>query len=298
MRHRRLSLQIVLPLVALSWSLLAAGVLHAAADFAAQTGVLWRVQPPEGRASHVFGTIHSEDARVLRLPAPVAEALDEADSVTLEVVLDRAAGHRLSQAMFSETEPLRPLLDPLLYRQVESILDRYGVPAEAVAAMKPWAVVLALSSPPAETGTFLDKELYRRAVEAGKPVRGLESVAEQIAYFDELPVADQIKMLEDSVEQHDQLSEMHDALIEAYLERDLRTLRLLNEYYLSKSDPAVAELFDRRFITERNHLMVERMRPRLAEGGAFIAIGVLHLPGEEGILALLKNQGYEVSAVY
>ena len=60
----------------------------------------------------------------------------------------------------------------------------------------------------------------------------------------------------------------------------------------------MAELFDRRFITERNHLMVERMRPRLAEGGAFIAIGVLHLPGEEGILALLKNQGYEVSAVY
>jgi hypothetical protein len=44
--------------------------------------------------------------------------------------------------------------------------------------------------------------------------------------------------------------------------------------------------------------MVERLRPRLAEGGAFVAVGALHLPGEEGILRLLERQGYRVTRLY
>lgn len=276
-----------------------AGVGQAAADAGPENGLLWRVQSAEGRVSHVFGTIHSEDPRILAVPAPVIAALDGASSVSLEAVLDPAANRAMARAMFySGGQSLRALLEPSLYRQVELILDGYGIPAEGVALMKPWAVVLALSSPPAETGTFLDKELQRRALARGIPVHGLESIAEQIACFDELPLADQIKMLEDSVEHHSGLAGMHEDLIEAYLERDLRTLALLNEYYLSKSDPAVAEVFQRRFIVERNHRMIERMQPRLAEGGAFIAIGVLHLPGEEGLLRLLEERGYEVDAVY
>ena len=44
--------------------------------------------------------------------------------------------------------------------------------------------------------------------------------------------------------------------------------------------------------------MVDRMAPRLAEGNAFIAVGALHLPGEKGVLNLLQQGGYRVSAVY
>jgi hypothetical protein len=40
------------------------------------------------------------------------------------------------------------------------------------------------------------------------------------------------------------------------------------------------------------------MAPRLGEGGAFIAIGALHLPGETGLLSLLAAQGYQISRVY
>jgi uncharacterized protein len=44
--------------------------------------------------------------------------------------------------------------------------------------------------------------------------------------------------------------------------------------------------------------MVERMTDRLAEGGAFVAVGALHLPGERGILNLLARRGYRISRVY
>jgi uncharacterized protein YbaP (TraB family) len=51
-------------------------------------------------------------------------------------------------------------------------------------------------------------------------------------------------------------------------------------------------------INRRNRLMVERMATRLAEGNAFIAVGALHLPGDQGILHLLELQGYQVRPLY
>ncbi|UCE88321.1 MAG: TraB/GumN family protein [Pseudomonadota bacterium] len=67
---------------------------------------------------------------------------------------------------------------------------------------------------------------------------------------------------------------------------------------MEQSDPEIAELFTRRFIVERNRLMLERMQPRLREGNAFIAVGALHLPGEQGLLRLLERRGYRVKAIY
>ncbi len=63
-------------------------------------------------------------------------------------------------------------------------------------------------------------------------------------------------------------------------------------------DEQLVKMFLLRFNEERNRTMVERMAPRLGEGGAFIAIGALHLPGETGLLSLLAAQGYQISRVY
>jgi len=44
--------------------------------------------------------------------------------------------------------------------------------------------------------------------------------------------------------------------------------------------------------------MIDRMQSVLQEGGAFIAIGALHLPGDNGVLAGLSQQGYKLTAIY
>ena len=44
--------------------------------------------------------------------------------------------------------------------------------------------------------------------------------------------------------------------------------------------------------------MVERILPYLERGGAFVAVGALHLPGDDGILSLLEKRGIRVRALY
>jgi uncharacterized protein len=69
---------------------------------------------------------------------------------------------------------------------------------------------------------------------------------------------------------------------------------------MTAEDPAhraqIDEFLDA-LIDQRNVRMVERMTPRLAAGGALIAVGARHLPGERGILSLLAERGYRISQV-
>jgi uncharacterized protein len=48
-------------------------------------------------------------------------------------------------------------------------------------------------------------------------------------------------------------------------------------------------------LTGRNATMAARARPLLQEGGAFIAVGALHLPGKDGLIERFRAQGYSVA---
>ena len=67
---------------------------------------------------------------------------------------------------------------------------------------------------------------------------------------------------------------------------------------MQQGDQRLADEFQQHLVVDRNHRMAERMRQYLQQGQAFIAVGALHLPGEEGLLNLLEQQGYTVRRVY
>lgn len=67
---------------------------------------------------------------------------------------------------------------------------------------------------------------------------------------------------------------------------------------MQQDDQRLADEFQQRLVVDRNHRMAERMQPYLQQGKVFIAVGALHLPGEEGLLNLLEQQGYAVRRLY
>jgi hypothetical protein len=266
---------------------------------AEEQGILWRIDGAATQPSYLLGTIHSDDARITTLPVTIANIFQQADSFSGEIDMDLPNLMQASQAtLLPEGESLQQLLDSTLYQQTVQLLAAYGMPELVVQRMKPWAAAATLSLPRPQTGLFLDMLLYTQAAAQGKRVYGLETVSEQIGAMESIPRDLQIIMLRDAVAQHDQLDQIIEALINAYLQRDLNTLESISDKAMQQGDARVAQLFTSQVVVNRNRRMLERMQPRLDEGNAFIAVGALHLPGKDGLLTLLRNKGYRVNPVY
>lgn len=286
-----------------AWLLLAlvwlAGPAQALDTAGYDKGLLWKVERSGARPSYVLGTIHSEDERVLALPPPVQAAFDGASTLVMEAIMDQDAMAVMSaRMMFGDGRTLKQVLSGKLYASTLSATAEYGLPELALQQMKPWAVAMALSMPRPQTGVFLDLLLMQRATEQGKSVAGLESVDEQLAIFDRLPMKDQVTMLRDTLEYLPELDAMFAQLHELYLARDLAGITRLNEEMQMKGDRELGQRVMGQLLDARNRRMVARMEEHLKRGNAFIAVGALHLPGRQGVLHLLTKKGYRVSAVY
>ena len=268
----------------------------AESDF--QQGILWKIERPGLTASYLLGTIHSSDPRLQPLPSAVEGALQKAQSFTMEALMTVEAVAAMAQRMyFTDGRSLDALLSKTLWQKTIEAMGKHGMAEPLIKNMKPWAVVMTLSTPKSY-GVPLDLVLYGKAVAQGKPTYGLESIDEQLATFDELTMTDQTGMLQDTLSQVHTFDALFEEMLQAYLKRDLAALvRLANEQG-AKGDRALYERVMQRRLTQRNQRMVARMQPRLKEGQAFIAVGALHLPGEQGILQSLQNQGYRLSAVH
>lgn len=262
-------------------------------------GLLFRVTGAEEAGGWLFGTIHAEDERVLALPEPVAQALDASYGFAMEVLPDAdALLTSMVTMVLTDGRTLEDLVGENLYRRAVAAVKGIGLPEQAIREFKPWAVVTLLSVPPAKTGKILDISLYHRAKDQGKALGGLESIQEQLSVFDTLNEADQVTLLENTLDALDELPGIFSELIETYLRRDLAGLQRLSHQYLRSDELEIWRRFEERAVTARNHLMVERMLPLLVSGKVFVAIGALHLPGEEGVLNLLQRKGFHVEKVY
>jgi hypothetical protein len=242
--------------------------------------------------------MHSEEPGVISLAPVVERALTGSRQVILEVNMDADALASGSMAMLlTDGQRLSDILGKSLFEQTVAALQARGIPGVVAEHIKPWAAATALSMPVPVTGQVLDRVLYQRAQQAGKPLHGLETIAEQLEVFEGFSLDDQVALLRDAVVQVDGIDAMQAELLAAYKRQDLAAMMAINEAAMATGDQRLAGEFQRRLIVERNHRMVERMEPWLKQGGAFVAVGALHLPGEEGLVNLLRERGYSVRAV-
>ena len=263
-------------------------------------GLLWRIDGAGAAPSYLFGTFHTSDPRITTLPCPVQQAFDGATSYTMEVIMYGAGLVSMAEAMFfSDGKTLEDVLGAALYQEVVAILTQQdAAKARAVRHMKPWAVMMAFSGAgDGGGGLFLDMALQLRATRHDKPTYGLETMQEQIAVFNGMSLEDQVILLRDAVQNVQLTQAAMEELTRAYLRRDLSALLTLNEKLKPNDGRVYADMMDR-LLVQRNANMVERMRVRLKEGNAFVAVGALHLPGETGMLRLLSAAGYHVTRVY
>ncbi len=280
--------------------LLGAGSLRGAPTERFSRGLLWRVAKKGVDASHVYGTIHVADPRLAALPAQVLEALDGARSLMLEFLPDRYSKERFLEAsMFLDGQTLEHKLGAADFERALEHLRPVDLPREFVNRMKPWGVLLNLHNPRGAQGSSLDSQLVELARARRMPLYQIEGVEEQIFTFDEFPMDSQVVLLKHSLAHLDELLELADRTLDAYLAGDLSGIWGLREQFVERHPQVAAHqaVFTRRVVHDRSVVMAFRMQRQLRQGRAFVALGALHLYGERGVLALLEADGYRASRI-
>ena len=238
-------------------------------------------------------------------------AFDTSDTVVIETtdILDQSKMMAAMVAepdlmMFTDGTTLTALLSPPDTAVVEKALGARGIPLASVAKMKPWMLAAMVSLPACELARkaeglpVLDVMLAEDAKASGKSLQGLETMSDQLRAMASLPMEFHVKGLVETLKLGDRMEDVIETMIVLYERGDTGMFWPLFRAVLPDGgDEAGYAAFEEAMVTARNHTMVERARPILDRGGAFIAVGALHLPGENGLVALLRKEGYRVTAV-
>ncbi len=265
-------------------------------------GRLFKVTAAGVTPSYVFGTMHSTDPDVLKLPAPVAHAFAASGRLILEMVFTPDVETRMSEAMrLKGGRTLAKIVGPEIYGKLVKRAAVYGLPAQQMNGLQPWAASMIFSVPVAELNReaagklALDRALQQQANARGIPVYGLESLKEQIATFSDSSERDQIDNLRLTLDLNPEIDSAFAEMKKTYLAGDLSALHSMVKSMFSAKDAHLERQFDKDFIEKRNKRMANRLARYIKHGGAFVAIGALHLSGKDGVLHLLEIRGYTVT---
>lgn len=278
-------------------------VLVAVISFVGATAqVLWRVTADgpagAGHTSYVLGTMHTAGTEVIDSLAGLAEALEHVAAVYVEVLSSDMAltPATMACAIAPSDSTLQRLLSPAALDSVCRYVSTFGVDGartlEALGKMKPAMLdaFLEVRRAGASTDMAMDIALQQRAKALGKEVRALETAEQQMRMLMGTPVAEQLEALMESVRAPEAAQAASDSLVAAYRCQDLEAIgRLL----VREMKGAYAE----RMVYVRNRAWAAVLVPEMRCRSVFVAVGAGHLVGPEGLLAMLRSAGFDVSPV-
>jgi uncharacterized protein YbaP (TraB family) len=286
-------------------------VMRESRALANSEAVLWKIEKAGVAPSYLFGTMHLSDPRISTLSEKTKEAIAQSTSVTLEVadLSDKAVTAGMAKArsliVYSGGESLKAQLTAEEYKKVERVVAKSGMPSELAGMLKPWLVSMLLSTSDCERkqlaggATVLDLRVAAEAKKNGITVGGFETVDDQLAALAAVPDDQQVAMLKFGLKYADRADDMMETLVQMYVKRQVGAAMPF-QLALAAENGVPASAFDgfkKVLLADRNIKMRDAAMPKLEKGRAFIAVGALHLPGDTGLVALLRARGYTLDPV-
>jgi uncharacterized protein YbaP (TraB family) len=256
---------------------------------------LWKVQGPHATV-WLFGSVHAlKPSLTWRSPALDA-AMKDAAALYLEIpdADDPAAIQPL--VMKYGVDPAHPLSSKISAKDkssLDALLTTYGASEAQLEPLRPWMVGLTLTVLPIVKAGYdpkasVEHTLAEEARTAGKPVKGFETAEQQLRFFADLPLDQEIAFMESSMDDAAKGPGELDAMVAAWRAGDVESLGHLMDDDLKAQYPALYKLL----IVDRNRRFAEQIAD-LARGNgvAFVAVGAGHLAGPDSVQADLTALG-------
>lgn len=285
-----------------------AGVTPALAKEAAPTAVTQKAKPAlwvvkdDDTTIYLFGTIHVLKPGLSWFDGAVKNAFDKSDELTLEIIMPEdqaeAAALTMPLALDKSGTPLSSRLTPEDLKAYQAALTALDVPIGQFEAFKPWFAAVTLSMLPLMKQGFdpeqgAEKQLTRFAKASGKQISSLETVTQQLGFFDSVPMDAQVRYLNSAVKEVDKVGPQLDRLVTLWAKGESKPLAdAINESFASTPDLTKVLLWD------RNERWADQIKARLDKPGTvFIAVGAGHLAGEKSVQDYLKERGLKATRV-
>lgn len=290
----------------------------------AQSQLLWSIEHPiTGESSYLFGTIHMGDSVLCTWSSEFEEAFSDCDAVYGE--LDFSGDSTMADIQSMMMEEMIRSLDNVSDGVQDTISLIQGALAEefdmqtalGISMMKPfWAVVMIQQLRSIKDANMTDDSLMTEETEVYTEdfppvdivlqemglaeymeIGGLEKPSDQFFLISEMSKMMSWKAYYNFVFAQETadlapVQQTFDSIREYYLDQDLEKLKGLLE------DPNVPKEFVTEFFTKRNINMTERMIGLMKDQRVyFFAVGVGHLPGEQGLISLLRSKGFLLTPI-
>ena len=292
---------------------LAAAEAARADDLVNGDGLLWRIERPSLAPSFLFGTIHSTDKSALEVARRAAQFINGSKVVATELggpmdSIEKAniTAATLAKALDRDHDTFEGAIAPEDRERIEKFIAGLGYPAEFAHHLKPWFLAILTAIPACEAEREardlpeVDQFLAETAKILGVKVIGLETAEEQLDAIAALRPEVAATLLTLAARAPGLNDDLYATMLRLYRESRPAEIVALADAVggLNEAERAAQDEFMRELLQSRNAIMAERAAPLLASGGAFIAVGALHLAGKSGLIERFRAEGYTVTKVW
>lgn len=262
--------------------------------------LLWKISGNGlTKPSYLFGTIHMICATDAGLSNTMKNVISKVDEVYFEVDMDNLMEmfSVMSKMKMRGDTTLKELLSDTDYEKVKEYFESKNspLPFTTLETFKP---ILALStvqenSMQCETMAVMEQVIMKEAMLSKKKIKGLETMAYQAGVLDSIPYkiqAEQLVSYIDNLEKNREQDKELEEMMDAYRTQDLDKL----EQLMMKTDMGISN-FTELLLFRRNRNWVEKLKTLLPGKQLLIAVGAGHLPGDEGVIKLLRKAGYTLT---
>ncbi|NSL87802.1 TraB/GumN family protein [Chitinophaga sp. Mgbs1] len=275
-------------------SLLFAAVFLYTIASAQQSSLLWKVSGKGlSSPSYLFGTIHMICKDDLHLTPAVTTALQATNTLCLEIdITDPETPRKMKELLLMpEDYSFKSLFDSTSFTELEDYFTNVlHINIEKVDRAKPMLVtsILLRKALPCDQPVSPETELADIAQSQQKKIAALETREQQVQLFDSIPDKTEAAMILSMVRDlKNNGREFHD-LVQAYRSQDLDKI-----YQLTTTAPDLKD-YQHLLLFNRNQAWIPKITSMSAQGPVFYAVGAAHLAGAQGLIALLKKQGFVV----
>ncbi len=260
--------------------------------YASDRGLFWKLRAPNGSTHYLFGTMHTDDNRIIKFLPIVKKSVNASDILLVEITPD---GH--SQNLFMKNHSLVSDINEKELNQIKKLAEFHVMYFDNVMRMKPWLLAIIFDSPKPHTEFNQDYLLMAMAADLDKEVLGIESSQEHFATMDSLSLDEQLMMLRAVLKktENEKLSD-YNLLMKQYISGDVEQIRKTDERLTGKLLPEVLwAKIKVQLMNERNKKMVIKIKELSKDKQLFIAVGASHLAGQDGLLNQLRDSGFKIS---